>query len=98
MVSKKVIPLNKVQSAPILNENALPNPNAHAIAPTNAADRALPSDVFSTTQATAGSNNEMLDVIAAKVTSTKNRVQKICPPTICPKAIGKVINMSPGPA
>src|SRR5690606_41337238 len=49
-------------------------------------------------QATAGSINEIEELQAATVTSTKNRVPKKRPPGILPKITGSVWNIRLGPA
>jgi len=53
---------------------------------------------FSTSQAAAGSTREMAEVQAAKTSRMKKRVPNSSPPGIWPKAMGRVMKTSPGPA
>ncbi len=53
--------------------------------------------VFSTSQATAGSIREIAELHAANMSNKKKMAAKTLPKGICPKAMGSVVKISPGP-
>ena len=85
-------------SAQMLNENTLPKPRTQAVPAMTKFALVRPICFASINHATQGSSSEIAELHAAIETKTKNTAPISSPPGILPKATGRLINMSPGPA
>ena len=72
-------------------------PSSQMAPPATAVAALRLSGVFSSKSSTVGSNSEMEEVSAAKVSKMKKSTPSKVPPVMLPKAIGRVMKIRPGP-